>query len=147
MLRSTRRRLLTIVCLIVKSGSTLIYCLPICNQSAHCSHPRQICFLTRPLDLFLVVRLQPGGGCLPLHLSWLESHTLQSAVVPSLPLYSADYCGACMVFRAVVVLHLIRFQGCHQCLPQGQSLRLPVSQSAMQTRYTDVTKDPKLSAL
>ncbi len=136
--------------LIVTSGSTLIYCLPICSESAHCSHPRQICFLTRPLDLFLVVRLQPGGGCLPLHLvhiSWLGSHALQSAMVPSLTLYSADHCGAFMIFRAVVGLYLIIFQGCHQCLQQGQNLHLPVSQSAMQTRHTDVTKDPKLNAL
>ena len=136
----------------VNSGSTLTYCLPICTQSALCSHPRQLCFLTRPLDLFHVVRLQPGGGCLPLHLvhiSWSASHALQSAEVPSssLTLYSADHCGAFMIFRAAVGLHLIRFQGCHHCLQQGQSLRLSVSQSAMQTRHTDYTKDPKLSAL
>ena len=136
-------------------NSALTYCLLTCTQSARCSHPRlQICFLTRPLDLFLVARLQPGGGCLPLHrvhISWLASHALQSALVPSSSqtsvCYSADHCGALMVFRAAKGLHLCRFQGPYHCLQQGQSLRLPARHSATQTRHTDVTKDPRLSAL
>ncbi len=61
--------------------------------------------------------------------------------------YSTDHCGAVMIFRAAVGLHLIRSQGCLHCLQQGRCLCLPVSQPAMHTRHTDVTKDPKLSAL